>query len=483
MSKAKTILSTLIVICLLPLLGSAQSLSGDWRGNINIMGQKLHIITHFQKNDSSYSGTIDIPQQGAKGLGLQNISRTETDSISFGFPAGPGYASFAGIFKSDSVISGTFSQNGRQFSFELHRYDKKEEEQAKAEQQKDLPYHHKDLIIKNDSIDIGGTLTWPKNNKPEQLVIMMSGSGAQDRDETLRPLSDFKPFAVLADSLTTSNIATFRYDDRGVGQSTGSFGNTTLQMLASDVEAIIKYLTKRPKHNFKKIILLGHSQGGIVGGRVAAKNKKVDKLILMASPSLTLDKILQYQLKQNFIQNGFEEAKVEPALSAFQKALEAIHNENNVKAAKKHYEKKIGEMFRSLPNQNKPQIANFDSAASAQGKGLLQAFTNPQMQSLLFYDPTNDLKKLDIPVLALFGGKDVQVLAGKNKPPIKAALESAGVPYRIEVFEQANHLFQKADTGLPQEYGTLPNQFLDKFTSTIIEWINKSGGEAANHKK
>lgn len=468
----KLLAIAILLLSALTAYSQETTLLGDWQGHINIQGQQLIIKTHFQQDNNTYSGTIDIPQQMGKNIPLQKISVSQ-DSVSFEFMAGPGLAQFRGKFKTDSTIAGSFHQRGMQFPFELKKGEKNNSSPKKSTSAS-KPYNHKDLIIKNDSIKIGGTLTWPKDKATDKLVIMMSGSGAQDRDETLRPLSDFKPFAVLADSLTTSGIATFRYDDRGIGESTGNFGNTTLQMLASDVEAIIKHLTKMPKHDFEEIILLGHSQGGIVGGRIAAKNKKVDKLILMASPSLTLDKVLQYQLKQNFMQNGFEKAKIEPALSAFQKALEAIHNGNNVKAAKRQYDKKFGEMFRSMPDQNKSQIANFDSTASAQGKSLLQAFSNPQMQSLLFYNPTGDLKKLDIPVLALFGGKDVQVLVGKNKPPIKNALETAGVPYRIEVFEQANHLFQKADTGLPQEYGTLKSEFLRGFTSTITKWINKN---------
>lgn len=445
------------------------TLEGYWNGHINIQGQQLIIKTHFEQD----SGTIDIPRQMGKDIPLQKISVSQ-DSVSFEFMASPGLAQFKGKFKTDSTIAGNFYQRGMQFPFKLE-IGKEKRRSAKESPPVSKPYNHKDLIIKNDSIKIGGTLTWPKNNATNKLVIMMSGSGAQDREESLQPLSNFKPFAVLADSLTMHTIATFRYDDRGVGQSSGNFTDATLQMLASDVEAVINRLTAMPDHNFEQVILLGHSQGGIVGGRVAANNTKVDKLILMASPSVTLNNILQYQLRQNFKQNGFEESKIDPALSAFQEALEAVHQNNNVEEAKKSYQKKFGEMFRSLSGQNKSQIANLDSTASTQGNSLLQSFTTPQMQSLLFYNPTKDLRKLSIPVLALFGGKDVQVKVEVNKPPIKNVLETADVPYRIKVFSQANHLFQKADTGLPQEYGTLKSVFLRGFTSTVTEWINKDG--------
>lgn len=312
------------------------------------------------------------------------------------------------------------------------------------EAQKKLPYNHKDLIIKNDSVDIGGTLTWPKDEKADQMVIMISGSGAQDRDATMKPVSDFKPFAVLADSLTDAGIATFSYDDRGVDKSTGNFGNATLDILASDMNAIITDLTSRPNHNFKEILLLGHSQGGVVAGKVAAKNNSVDKLILMASTGVSLKEVVRFQVQQAFAPLNLDEAQ-----------------------------EKYRQQFKAVQLAAGADSTQVSAVAQRQAAQLRATFSAPQTQSLLFYNPANDLKELDIPVLVLFGGKDTQVTVEMNKEPIEKVLESGNAKHQTEIFTAANHLFQKANTGQVQEYGSLENKFIEGFTTTIADWIKK----------
>jgi pimeloyl-ACP methyl ester carboxylesterase len=298
---------------------------------------------------------------------------------------------------------------------------------------------------------------------------MISGSGQQDRDETIKPVSNFKPFAVLADSLTKNNIATFRYDDRGVGKSTGDFGNTTLDMLAADVEAIVDDIKKMPKHNFEQIILLGHSQGGLVASKLAAKSSAIDKIILMASTGVPLKKVLRFQVKQAFAGSGIDSVLIEQEIAAREQLMQAVREQQGIQEAKESYQQR----FKTIQLAAGADSAQAASLAQKQTDQLMATFGSPQMQSLLFYDPTDDLRKLDIPVLVLFGDKDTQVTVGINKDPIKQALESAGVTYQIKTFEDANHLFQKAQTGLMQEYGSLEEQFVDGFTSAISNWIKK----------
>jgi alpha/beta superfamily hydrolase len=323
---------------------TAQSLSGHWEGHIAIQGNELIIKTDFTQSgdpDASYSGTIDIPQQGASGLPLQKIRPAENDSVFAEFIAGPGNpAQFKGAFQGDSVISGNLYQGGMQSPFELRRTEPGTESK-KQEAKAPKPYHHEDLIIQNDSVDIGGTLTWPKDEQANQLVIMMSGSGAQDRDESMQPVSSFKPFAVLADSLTAAGVATFRYDDRGVGESTGNFGDATLEILASDVNAIIKELKNRQDHTFEKIILLGHSQGGLVGGNVAAENSAADKLILMASPGVSLKEVLRFQLRQAFAPANLDGTLIKNEISARENLMKAIVAGKGIDQAQEEYQRQF----------------------------------------------------------------------------------------------------------------------------------------------
>ena len=433
----KVLTLSLLFICHSITAQTTPELAGYWKGHIDLQGQKLTIKTHFTQDNSSYSGTIDIPQQGATGIQLQQIDVTKHDSVFFKFMAGPGNAaSFEGVISNDSSITGTFHQNGMRFPFTLSQYSPKPKPT--------LPYGHKEIIIQKDSLKIGGTLTWPQKIKTEKLVIMISGSGAQDRDATLVPVSTFKPFARLADSLTRSGLATFRYDDRGIGQSSGNFTNTSLEMLASDVEAIIAKFSTGKGQIFDEIILLGHSQGGIVGGKVAAHSELVDKLILMASPGVSLAQTVVEQVellnKQQSIPDSIVTQKVQ-----LQKAI-----------------------FDTL--RNSQDFSKFDQNIPQNELNYLQS---PAYFSLLDYQPTKDLQQLQIPVLVLMGGKDTQVTVQSNKKPIEQALEKAGTSYQITTFEEANHVFQQAKTGSVNEYGELPNKFVKGVSSTISQWIKE----------
>jgi pimeloyl-ACP methyl ester carboxylesterase len=444
------------------------NLASDWKGYININGKHLIQKVHIKKQKTGYSGTLDVPQQGAKGLPLNKISITKKDSVFFQFNGGgTGIGKFKGHFESDSTITGSFHQGGYTFPFKLKRYT------PKVVKQKPKPYHHKDIIIqKNDSIQIGGTLTWPKHKKANQLVIMTTGSGAENRDEEI---FGFKIFGQIADYLTRHAIATFRYDDRGVGESTGTLHQTSLSTLASDVESIVAYFSNPAHHHFNTITLLGHSGGGEIDGMAAARDTLVDKLILMSSPGISLNKVLNYEFKRSFTRSGFGKPEIEKTLTAFQNVLIAIRNSENVEKAKKHYRKQFTKMFNTMPDSIKKHMKNFNKTAKKAAAGLLKNLTTPKYNSQMFYDPANDLKQLHIPVLATFGGKDTQVLIGKNLLPISAALNSAGVSYQINVFKNADHLYQPAKSMKDENYAMLPKHFVKGFLPTITEWLKRTG--------
>ena len=466
MKKLRFTLPILIVLIAITTT-SAQQLDGDWKGFIDIQGTKLTIITHFDSKEDSLRGTIDIPQQGGFDIPLQKISLLPSDSIHFEFMAGLGTAKFKGKFTSDTTINGTFHQSGQQFPFQLTKEQSGiTKKKTSEEREASLPYTQEELVIRNDSVSIGGTLTQPKSQSAKQLVIIISGSGAQNRDGEI-PITDFEPYAALAGLLSTNGISTFRYDDRGIGQSTGNFSQATLDILSSDVEAIINHFRQNPSHSFSNIILLGHSQGGMIAAHAAAKNNTVDKLILMASTGVPLSDILRFQVRQAFANASVDSSLVEDEIAAREQLMKAVVNNREVEEAQKRYRNEFNKVQISMGADS----AQASSLAKKQADQLAQTFQSPQMKSLLFYDPSIDLQQLDIPVLVLFGGKDTQVTTKMNKSPIETALDSAGVSYQTKVFEQANHLFQKAETGSVQEYGTLGNQFVDGFIQKIADWI------------
>ncbi len=440
-----------------------QTITGEWKGAILIQGQQLGVVFHIENTSGEISGTLDIPLQGAMGLPLTRVEQ-KADSAFFTFFAGQGNGEFKGAFDSDSLITGTYSQGPASFPFEI-------EKQQSSGEPKVEPGLGEDLIIQGDEVEIGGTLVYPDGMDNAPLVILISGSSAQNRDSNI---FEFKIFAEIAEHLKTKGIASFRYDDRQVGKSTGTFMNTTLDMLAGDVVSILDYLTAMEDKSFGDIILLGYSQGGVVAGKVASENDEVDQLILMASTGVPLKDILRFQAKQGFGVGIHDERDVEKEIALREEMMSAIRDGEELDTVKEEYVKHYKSMLENLPDQQKAGIPDIDAFAQKQVQQLVAYYSTPQTQSLLFYDPAEDLSDLEIPVLVLFGEKDTQVTESMNRTPITNALDEAGVKYEVKVLANANHLFQKANTGQVSEYPMLDKKFTDGFLTTISNWINQN---------
>jgi len=191
----------------------------------------------------------------------------------------------------------------------------------------------------------------------------------------------------------------------------------------------------------------------------------------MSSPGISLKQVLRYQVRQSFEANNIPENQIEAEIAGREKLMEAIQKDTNISKAKAEYRQAFEAIQRkSLLSANK-DTSNVSEMGKKQAQALVSGYGSPQMQSLLFYDPASDLKKLAIPVLVLFGGKDTQVPINKNKEPIKRALKASGSSYQIKTFPNANHLYQKANTGTVSEYSELPSRFVDGFIATITNWL------------
>ncbi|MEO9886158.1 MAG: alpha/beta hydrolase [Balneola sp.] len=457
----KSLLSILVLLTFFSSKANAQnSLEGIWEGGITVPGGQLKIIFKIDKEGDSYSGTLDIPQQGAKGLRLDPITQSE-NSVSLSFNAGQITGTFTGNFDSETTISGDYSQGGPSTPFSVQRTSETTKEPEK-------PANETDLIIQNGDIKIGGTLTLPSGDFKAPLLIFSSGSGAQDRNSEA---FGFKIFSIIAQSLSEKGIPSFRYDDRGVGKSTGNFGKATLDDLASDVEAIIFHFKKSEKNNFRDFTVLGHSQGGVVAGKVAAENKDVKQLILMGSTAPSLSEILRYQVEFAYEPTPVDKSLIEKEIDAREELMKAIAFENDITAAKAGYNQAYTDILNALPEAQRNSIPDIDAMVKTQTNQLEQVYSSPQTKSLLFYVPTEDLEKVGIPTLVLFGGKDTQVTISQNQAKIRKALEKSGANYQIKVFDDANHLFQKANTGLASEYVFLDKKFVDGFLNQLSSWI------------
>lgn len=452
---------------------AAHPLAGSWEGYIDIQGTHLTIHTRFEAaGDTAWTGEIDIPQQGAKGLSLVDIAAAD-DSVSFRFNAGTGMVLFDGAFSGDSLIAGTFHQAGMSYPFRLSRSgDTGEEVQEPREP---LPYRAEELTVKNGETVIAGTLTLPEEELPAPAVILVSGSGAQDRDADIY---GFELFRTIADHLTRNGIAVFRYDDRGVGGSTGNLAESSMEDLTSDLRAVLRRVRAHPEVNAERTGVLGHSQGGILAGRLAASGKPwPDFLALVASPARPLSEVIAGQVRTLLEAQGAPDSLIRRQVALQRAIFDTLRNTGNLDSIRERLVREGLRELEELPDSQRPAVEDPRSYITSQVDQQIRAVTSPAISTFLDYDPAGDLEKVNVPVLLLYGEQDTQVLLDPNRKLAADALEKAGVPYKIEVIPGANHLFQKAKTGLPGEYAALEAEFAEGFLETLTTWIRKRSGE------
>jgi pimeloyl-ACP methyl ester carboxylesterase len=328
-----------------------------------------------------------------------------------------------------------------------------------------------DLIIQADDVKIGGTLSIPTILKTSSLVIMSSGSGPQDRDETLE---GFKIFKVIADHLASKGIASFRYDDRGVGESTGNFVNSSIEDHAMDLENIMDYFKSSAAHPFNDFILFGHSQGGILAGKVAVGNKSVKKVILMGAPAVPLIEVVTYQVRQDYEHTDLPKNLIEADVSAHNKLMRAIEDNKNIDNVSQLFKNTTESILYKMSSANDVDTLKLEEQALAKTDEFKIIYGLPSLTSFLYHDPSKDYEQLKVPVLGLFGGLDFQVPIFQNKDRMENALLKSGSNYYFITFDKANHFFQKATIGSREEYTTLEKKFVDGFLNKISSWVLES---------
>jgi pimeloyl-ACP methyl ester carboxylesterase len=298
---------------------------------------------------------------------------------------------------------------------------------------------------------------------------LSSGSGPQDRDETLE---GFKIFKVIAHHLASKGIASFRYDDRGVGTSTGNFVNSIIEDYSKDLENIMNYFKISKEHPFDDFILFGHSQGGILAGKVAVGNKSVKKVILMGAPAVPLIEVVTYQVRQDYNDTDLPKNLIEADVSAHIKLMRAIENNKNIDKAYLLFKDTTESiLFEMSSSEEVIDSLKIKQQAIVKADEFKVIYGLPSLTSFLYYDPSNDLEQLKVPVLALFGGLDFQVPIHQNKDRMENALLKSGTNYHFVTFDSANHFYQKATTGSRDEYATLDKKFVEGFINEISSWI------------
>jgi len=439
---------------------NAQSIIGQWNGTLNIQGIQLRVVFHINKTDTGYVSTMDSPDQGVKGI---PVTTTTFKDSKLKLEYTISKFEYNGELQ-DTIIIGTFKQNGVSFPLSLSKTLTETSQNAfpkrLQEPVKPYPYYSEDVTFKNNkaNVTLSGTLTLPKKGGIYPVVILITGSGPQNRDEEML---GHKPFLVISDYLTKNGIAVLRYDDRGTAQSTGDFKAATTADFASDVESAIFYLKARKEINSKKIGLIGHSEGGIIAPMVASKSKDVDFIVLLAGQGLSGAKLMLLQKKKIEQAMHLDEKEISKGQEIFSGAYRIIlesHADNT------DLKNKLNTYF----------TQNLDNKLSEeQVNAITNSITTPWMIYFLKYNPVPTLEKVRCPVLAIDGEKDLQV-PPENLIAIKTALEKGGNKnVTAKLFPNLNHLFQDCKTGLPGEYSEIEETFSPAALDEITKWINK----------
>ncbi|WP_299179578.1 alpha/beta fold hydrolase [uncultured Aquimarina sp.] len=434
----------------------SQDVSGDWIGEVNVNGNKLEIAFNVEKVANDYVSTLSILKQGLSGA--KASATVFADSIiTISFPDLK--LEYKGRLNDKMEIIGNFSQSGHPIPLNL----KKGTIILNRPQEPKPPfnYHSENVVFvnKDDNVKLSGTLTVPKEKSNYPLAIIVSGSGAQNRDGDM---FGHKPYFVLANELTKNGIAVFRFDERGVGESEGDFNTVTIDVSAADVKYAIDFLKERKEFNNSKIGLIGHSIGGIVAPKVAVEKGDLDFLVLLAAPGINGDKLMLLQ-KAAFERNlGINELQIQQGQKVVKEAYDIVVNSDldNISlkdSINSYYSNKYGALF-----------------PENQRKMLVEQITGSEVASFIRSQPAVYLEEIDIPVLALNGDKDLQVLVKENLTGIKDALAKGGnQDVEIVTLENLNHLFQESESGSLSEYAEIEQTFSPKALTLIIDWVKK----------
>lgn len=456
---------TLIVIyfILLPFLGQTQEIEGTWNGNLDVQpGRKMLFVFHISKTEGKLITKIAIPNQGVKGIA--STLTTFKDGKLFIDATNLGLK-FNGIWDAkSSKIVGELQEGVNKYSLLLGK-ELIVEDRLKRPQEpiKPYPYIEEEVTFTNkkDTITLVGTLTLPTTSaKKWPVVILITGSGPQDRDESI---SGHKPFLVVSDYLTRNGIAVLRYDDRGFGESSGNFAKGTTADFATDVLYAVEFLKKRKDIDKNRIGLLGHSEGAIIAPIAANQSKDISFIVMLAGTGTTGKFV---SLTQSLNNRNFPVADEKQFENYVKDAIE-IAASNKEAAMVKHelttfYQH--SEMLKTLL----PSTMDKDEFI----KNLVATRTTPWIRYFYNYNPADEIRKIQIPALALYGSKDTQVPIEYHLEPVREALAASKLKNQeIIVLEGLNHLFQESKTGLMSEYSQIEQTFSPKALKIIGDWI------------
>lgn len=433
---------------------AASPLSGVWEGPLPVGGQSIRLIFRVGEDGRA---VMDSPDQGARGIAIDSPS-LEDRLVRFAAPTMA--VAVEGRLSDDGrTIAGTFRQGGVELPLVLTRTADTADLSRPRPQtpQPPFPYRSEEVVFDNPAapgVRLAGTLTMPQGDGPFPAAILITGTGPQDRDETIE---GHRSFAIWADELTRRGVAVLRYDDRGVGGSTGAFAAATQRDFASDVKAAFTWLAARPEIDAARIGLIGHSEGATFAELAMQDGADPAWLVALAGPALSGGEIITAQAERISTASGMPAEAVARNTAYQRRLMEAVaSNADDADAARRAVHALLLESGRSA-----------DEAAR-----LAAAMSSDWYRGMVAHDPAESIRAIRVPMLAVFGGKDLQVPADENAAAVSRLKPDADVV----VLPGLNHLFQPADTGLMAEYGQIETTLDPSVIETVVDWVAARAG-------
>ncbi|MGA0604135.1 alpha/beta hydrolase family protein [Caulobacter sp. KR2-114] len=431
----------------------AEPASGEWHGLLSV-GQAgaLHLgLTLADDGKGGLTGRLASPDQGANNIPIANAV-SDGASLSFDVPAVKGrYEGHWDVAR--HVWTGTWSQ-GQPLALDFEAGPVTPPERPQVPRPP-FPYAAEDVTVQSaPGVTLACTLTRPAGQGPFPGVVLITGSGPQDRDEALM---GHQPFLVLADHLSRRGIAVLRCDDRGFGRSTGVFGAATSRDFAIDAEASAAFLRGRPGIDPARVGLIGHSEGGLIAPMVAGQDPKIAFIVLLAGPGVPSRALMTAQRAAVGRSVGLSADRIEKNEALVGPIDDIAMRATSQAAAQSQIEALL--------------LAQQPAPAAAVAKAQARYLASDWYRNFIAYDPRPALQSLRIPVLALNGDKDTQVVSSQNIPALRAALKDD--PHAtVTELPGLNHLFQTAGTGSPLEYATITETMSPTVLNIVSDWIN-----------
>ena len=439
---------------------------GRWEGATTLPGLgALDLTVYLSVSQAVLAGKMDIPAQNAFGLELSHVAFDSGDlhlelESPLGLAVGKGQLV-------DGVVEGQFSQADVRGTFRLQLVEGGLE--STAEKVDDASLRRQEVSFTSGDVLLSGDLTLPGGGGPHPSVVLISGSGAQDRDSNFY---GFKFFDVLARHIVPLGIAVLRIDDRGVGGSEGNGLETTLRDRADDVTAAVQFLRSREDIYLDRIGLIGHSEGAMVALLAADRTEHVAHATLLAAPILPGEDMLRMQLVAIMVADGATAGEIRQAQLQQEMTLRAVITGEGWEETEAAARRTARQRLKELPGGWQEAIRDVDAYLDAIIRREMRFAHSAWYGSIVEYDPAPLLRRLGVPLLAIYGELDTQVSASVNAAELASALEAAQHPnYTVVTLAGANHLFQESITGSPREYAGLKPEFTNEFLEILSDWL------------